>query len=235
MASCDPAAYQRGRAYIVNTDVEDIYKKQWDSAVSLEDLPRFQEMALFLIDQAPSSERELCSAVILMRRQLKHAPKRSQLAHALRSLQAEGRITPQPELLRLCGPPGTLPARPALSRPLPSTPAAQQVWPARTHARTQAGQEGGQVDLRRARRDGAHLADAELWAGGGAHDAEVQLRVELLLLPERAQAAALVPARRALRAPRQPERLRRRAPGGPAPSPSPSARFTLSQVNPNPG
>ena len=138
MASCDPAAYQRGQAYIVNTDVEDIYKKQWDSAVSSEDLPRFQEMALFLIDQAPSSERELCAAVILMRRQFKHAPKRSQLAHALRSLQAEGRIPPQPELLRLCGPPGTLPARPALSRPLPSTPAAQQVWTARTHACTHA-------------------------------------------------------------------------------------------------
>ena len=136
MASCDPAAYQRGQAYIVNTDVEDIYKKQWDSAVSSEDLPRFQEMALFLIDQAPSSERELCAAVILMRRQFKHAPKRSQLAHALRSLQVEGRIPPQPELLRLCGPPGTLPARPALSWPLPSTPAAQQVWTARTHART---------------------------------------------------------------------------------------------------
>ena len=138
MASCDPAAYQRGQAYIVNTDVEDIYKKQWDSAVSSEDLPRFQEMALFLIDQAPSSERELCAAVILMRRQFKHAPKRSQLAHALRSLQVEGRIPPQPELLRLCGPPGTLPARPALSWPLPSTPAAQQVWTARTHARTHA-------------------------------------------------------------------------------------------------
>ena len=138
MAPCDPAAYQRGQAYIVNTDVEDIYKKQWDSAVSLEDLPRFQEMALFLVDQAPSTERELCAAVILMRRQFKHAPKRSQLAHALRSLQAEGRIPPQPELLRLCDPPGTVPARPALSRPLPSTPAAQLVWTARTHARTHA-------------------------------------------------------------------------------------------------
>ena len=108
VVSNDPAAYQRGREYIVNTDVEDIYKKQWDSAVSLEDLPKFQEMALFLIDEAPRNERELCSAVILMRRQFKHAPKRSQLGHALRSLQAEGRITPQPELLKLCGPPGTL-------------------------------------------------------------------------------------------------------------------------------
>ena len=135
-ASNDPAAYQRGREYIVNTDVEDIYKKQWDSAVSLEDLPRFQEMALFLIDEAPRNERELCSAVILMRRQFKHAPKRSQLGHALRSLQAEGRITPQPELLKLCGPLGTLPARPALSWPLPSTPAVQQAITAPTHPRT---------------------------------------------------------------------------------------------------
>ena len=191
-ASADPAAYQRGGEYTVNTDVEDIYKKQWDSAVSSEDLPRFQEMALFLIDQAPSSERELCAAVILMRRQFKHAPKRSQLAHALRSLQAEGRIPPQPELLRLCGPPGTVPARPALSRPAAqhaSGPTSLDRTHARTHTRThargaQAGQEGGQVDLRRARRHGAHLADTELRAGGGAHDAEVQLRVELLLLPE---------------------------------------------------
>ena len=118
VVSNDPAAYQRGREYIVNTDVEDIYKKQWDSAVSLEDLPKFQEMALFLIDEAPRSERELCAAVILMRRQFKHAPKRSQLGHALRSLQAEGRITPQPELLKLCGPPGTL-SQPAWHCPGP--------------------------------------------------------------------------------------------------------------------
>ena len=137
MASCDPAAYQRGQAYIVNTDVEDIYKKQWDSAVSSEDLPRFQEMALFLVDQAPSTERELCAAVILMRRQFKHAPKRSQLAHALRSLQAEGRIPPQPELLRLCGPPRHR-ASPARTLPAPAQHASGPTSLDRTHARTHA-------------------------------------------------------------------------------------------------
>ena len=107
-ASSDPAAYQRGREYIVNTDVEDIYKKQWDAAVSLDDLPKFQEMALFLVEEAPRSEKELAGAVIRMRRHFKHAPKRSQLGHALRLLVAEERVAPQPELLKLCDPPGTL-------------------------------------------------------------------------------------------------------------------------------
>ena len=99
-ASADPAAYQRGGEYTVNTDVEDIYQR-WDRAVPPEELPAYQEMAAFLVAEAPRTEKELAAAVIRMRRQFKAAPKRSQLNQALATLEAAGRVEPQPELHQL--------------------------------------------------------------------------------------------------------------------------------------
>lgn len=73
---------------------------------------------------------------------------------------------------------------------------------------SQLGQEGGKVAVGRARGDCAHIAPAHLRPRGPAQDAALLVPVELLLLPERAGAAALIPARRAVCAPRQPERIR---------------------------
>ena len=70
VAPTDPMWYRRGGAYEVNTDVEDIYLK-WDNMIPTEQLPAFQEMAAFLVEEQPRTERELADAMIRMRRRIR--------------------------------------------------------------------------------------------------------------------------------------------------------------------
>jgi len=100
VAPTDPMWYRRGGAYEVNTDVEDIYLK-WDNMIPTEQLPAFQEMAAFLVEEQPRTERELADAMIRMRRRFKCVPKRSQVGHALAMLEVQGACPPQPLLRQL--------------------------------------------------------------------------------------------------------------------------------------
>ena len=79
----DPLTYRHGGDYVVTEDIEDIYSSRWDSVLdpfSEEDMKTFIH---HLLKRAPRTEKELNAASNEVRRQLKIAPRRSQLLHAL--------------------------------------------------------------------------------------------------------------------------------------------------------
>ena len=69
----DPTTYRR-TAYTVNTDVEDIYKR-WDEAVPQEGREVLEQFATELMDLDPTSQRELATSMITLRRRCEQGRK----------------------------------------------------------------------------------------------------------------------------------------------------------------
>ena len=74
MASSNPRDYMRaddGKGQPrLNTDLEDIYQR-WDQNVPADELQVHAEMVRFVLREAPTCEKELCNALILLRRAYK--------------------------------------------------------------------------------------------------------------------------------------------------------------------
>lgn len=86
----DPATY-RHTTYNVNKDLEDIYGR-WDGTIAPEQLAVLEAFSLRLFELRPSSERELVSAMITLRREFKVTPKRSQLLYVISMLEVQGAL-----------------------------------------------------------------------------------------------------------------------------------------------
>lgn len=86
----DPATYKRSQdPNWKNTGLDDIYAT-WDKLVPVEDLPKYEEMGLFLVEHDPQTARELEKAFVLLRRKFKCLPKKSQMKFALGLLVQKG-------------------------------------------------------------------------------------------------------------------------------------------------
>ncbi|KAG7402077.1 hypothetical protein PHYBOEH_007291 [Phytophthora boehmeriae] len=86
----DPETYKRSQdPNWKNTGLEDIYAT-WDKLIPVEDLPKYEEMAQFLVEKNPQTARELEKAFVLLRRQFKCLPKKSQMKFALGLLVEKG-------------------------------------------------------------------------------------------------------------------------------------------------
>ncbi|KAL7687916.1 putative GNAT domain, acyl-CoA N-acyltransferase, radical SAM extension [Plasmopara halstedii] len=62
----------------------------WDKLVPVNDLPKFEEMGLFLVEHNPQTARELEKVFVLLRRKFKCLPKKSQMKFALNVLVQKG-------------------------------------------------------------------------------------------------------------------------------------------------
>ncbi|KAG6619393.1 putative elongator complex protein [Phytophthora cinnamomi] len=86
----DPATYKRSQdPDWKNTGLDDIYAT-WDKLVPVEELPKFEEMGLFLVEHDPQTARELEKAFVLLRRKFKCLPKKSQMKFVLGLLVQKG-------------------------------------------------------------------------------------------------------------------------------------------------
>ncbi|KAE9049268.1 hypothetical protein PR003_g3828 [Phytophthora rubi] len=86
----DPATYKRSQdPNWKNTGLDDIYTT-WDKLVPVEELPKFEEMGLFLVEHDPQTARELEKAFVLLRRKFKCLPKKSQMKFVLGLLVQKG-------------------------------------------------------------------------------------------------------------------------------------------------
>ncbi|RLN69326.1 hypothetical protein BBJ29_000233 [Phytophthora kernoviae] len=86
----DPETYKRSQdPNWKNTGLEDIYAT-WDKLIPVEDLPKYEEMAQFLVEKDPQTARELEKAFVLLRRRFKCLPKKSQMKFALGLLVEKG-------------------------------------------------------------------------------------------------------------------------------------------------
>jgi hypothetical protein len=148
-----------------------------------------------------ATERELIAAMTALRRATKISPQKSQLTFVYLSMVATGAVPPCPSLRALLVKKSSKSQSGVLVRLRAFMPKT---------LRGGCTPRGRTLTALRPSFSGHHGADVAV-PGGGRQGAEIQLRVELLLLPRGAGAAALVPARRARGAARQPERLRPRA------------------------
>ncbi|KAK1947204.1 Elongator complex protein 3 [Phytophthora citrophthora] len=86
----DPATYKRSQdPNWKNTGLDDIYAT-WDKLVPVDELPKYEEMGLFLVEHDPQTARELEKAFVLLRRKFKCLPKKSQMKFALGLLVQKG-------------------------------------------------------------------------------------------------------------------------------------------------
>ncbi|KAG3092451.1 hypothetical protein PI124_g16930 [Phytophthora idaei] len=86
----DPATYKRSQdPNWKNTGLDDIYS-MWDKLVPVDELPKYEEMGLFLVEHDPQTARELEKAFVLLRRKFKCLPKKSQMKFALGLLVQKG-------------------------------------------------------------------------------------------------------------------------------------------------
>ncbi|RLN06766.1 hypothetical protein BBJ28_00015530 [Nothophytophthora sp. Chile5] len=86
----DPATYKRSQdPGWKNTSLADIYAT-WDKLVPVAELPKFEAMGEFLVSQDPQTPRELEKAFVLLRRQFKCLPKKSQMKFVLGILVQKG-------------------------------------------------------------------------------------------------------------------------------------------------
>ncbi|KAH7488423.1 hypothetical protein PRIC2_007036 [Phytophthora ramorum] len=86
----DPATYKRSQdPDWKNTCLEDIYSS-WDKLVPVDELPKYEEMGLFLVEHNPQTARELEKAFVLLRRKFKCLPKKSQMKFVLGLLVQKG-------------------------------------------------------------------------------------------------------------------------------------------------
>eukprot|EP00965_Chrysotila_dentata_P036621 1219028-Pleurochrysis_carterae.AAC.6 len=96
----DPQIYKSQKFFRSNKDVEDIYK-QWDALVSEQELADLSEIVQGLVDNPPSSPRELESALLAERKKRHCSFRKAQLLHVYMALVARGDIAPSPSLQRL--------------------------------------------------------------------------------------------------------------------------------------
>ncbi|ETL81321.1 hypothetical protein L917_18312 [Phytophthora nicotianae] len=86
----DPATYKRSQdPNWKNTGLDDIYAT-WDKLVPVDELPKYEEMGLFLVEHDPQTARELEKAFVLLRRKFKCLPKKSQMKFVLGLLVQKG-------------------------------------------------------------------------------------------------------------------------------------------------
>ncbi|KAG7379479.1 hypothetical protein PHYPSEUDO_008526 [Phytophthora pseudosyringae] len=86
----DPATYKRSQdPNWKNTGLDDIYS-MWDKLVPVDELPKYEEMGLFLVEHDPQTARELEKAFVLLRRKFKCLPKKSQMKFVLGLLVQKG-------------------------------------------------------------------------------------------------------------------------------------------------
>jgi hypothetical protein len=96
----DPDTYKTstiGQHIHRNEDIEDIFLK-WDEHVSSADLPKYQEVVRFLVEESPTDADEMKKAYQQVRRRFHCSPKRSELLHVLSSMVAVGAFTEAGEL-----------------------------------------------------------------------------------------------------------------------------------------
>ncbi|KUF76528.1 hypothetical protein AM587_10002302 [Phytophthora nicotianae] len=86
----DPATYKRSQdPNWKNTGLDDIYAT-WDKLVPVDELPKYEEMGLFLVEHDPQTARELEKVFVLLRRKFKCLPKKSQMKFVLGLLVQKG-------------------------------------------------------------------------------------------------------------------------------------------------
>ncbi|UIZ28241.1 hypothetical protein KXD40_004316 [Peronospora effusa] len=86
----DPDTYKRSQdPHWKNAGLEDIYSL-WDKLVPVEELPKFEEMVHFLVALDPQTARDLEKAFVLLRREFKCLPKKSQMKFVLGLLVQKG-------------------------------------------------------------------------------------------------------------------------------------------------
>ncbi|CAI5701082.1 unnamed protein product [Peronospora effusa] len=86
----DPDTYKRSQdPHWKNEGLEDIYSL-WDKLVPVEELPKFEEMVHFLVALDPQTARDLEKAFVLLRREFKCLPKKSQMKFVLGLLVQKG-------------------------------------------------------------------------------------------------------------------------------------------------
>ncbi|TDH68980.1 hypothetical protein CCR75_000943 [Bremia lactucae] len=86
----DPATYKRSQdSNWKNTGLDDIYS-MWDKLIPIDELPKYEQMGLFLVEHNPQTARELEKVFVLLRRKFKCLPKKSQMKFALSLLVQKG-------------------------------------------------------------------------------------------------------------------------------------------------
>jgi hypothetical protein len=88
----DPNTYKtstEGQHVHRNEDIEDIFSK-WEKHVSSADLPKYQEIIRFLVDESPKDADEMKKAYQQVRRRFHCSPKRSELLNVLNAMVAVG-------------------------------------------------------------------------------------------------------------------------------------------------
>ncbi|KAJ0392898.1 hypothetical protein P43SY_001338 [Pythium insidiosum] len=86
----DPDTYKRSQDRDwKNNSIEDIYAT-WDKLIPADEMPFYQDMARFLVQQDPQTPRELEKAFIKLRRQFKCLPKKNQMKFVYNMLVQQG-------------------------------------------------------------------------------------------------------------------------------------------------
>ena len=85
----DPKSYKHGPGYVVTQDIEDIYARMDGAAGPPDQLPIIEGFMRTVFARAPSTEKELLSAMSAARKQHKMMPRRSQLLSVLTKLRSE--------------------------------------------------------------------------------------------------------------------------------------------------
>lgn len=83
-----------------NHDVEDILQR-WDSLVSKEQWPMFEEMVKELVDKKVESEAQFSKALLSLQRKFKLLPKKAQLLHVFNFMEQNGSIPKNSQLRKL--------------------------------------------------------------------------------------------------------------------------------------
>ncbi|OQS06868.1 elongator complex protein [Thraustotheca clavata] len=95
----DPNTYKRSKEDPVNS-LEDIYR-QWDELIPEDQWPLYEAMTKFVVEANPQTPRALEKTFVLLRRQFKMLPKKSQIKFVYNMLVKRGEAPPHLEIDKL--------------------------------------------------------------------------------------------------------------------------------------